>query len=82
MIDSYAPNDPSDYNNALQGVDYASVLVGDGMIKTGGTGATLGAGAVAVGVTVTALAIGGVPVAGAELHLLRQVQQRQEQVLF
>lgn len=76
LRDSYAPNDPSDYNNALQGADYASVMIGDGMIKTGGTGAALGAGAVAVGVTVTAgsggtLAIGGVPVAGAGVALIK-----------
>lgn len=68
LRDTYAPTDPSDYNNALQGMDNASILVGDGMVKIGGGGMAVGGGAVAVGVTATAasggtLAIGGVPVA-------------------
>lgn len=68
LRDTYAPTDPSDYNNALQGIDNASILVGDGMVKIGGGGMAVGGGAVAVGVTATAasggtLAIGGVPVA-------------------
>ena len=76
LRDSYEPNDPSDYNNALQGVDNASILVGNGMIKTGGTGMAIGVGAVAVGTTATVgsggtLAIGGVPVAGAGVVLLK-----------
>ena len=76
LRDTYSPNDPSDYNDALQGIDYASILVGEGMIKTGGTGMVVGTGAVVVGTTVTVssggtLAIGGLPVAGAGAVLIK-----------
>ena len=75
LRDAYTPNDPSDYNDALQGIDNASVLVGEGMIKTGGTSMAVGTGAVVVGATATvgsggALAIGGLPVAGAGAVLI------------
>lgn len=76
LRDRYTPNDPSDYNNALQGVDNASILVGEGMIKTGGGGMVLGGAAVTVGVAVSAgsggtLAIGGLPVAGVGATLIQ-----------
>ncbi|WP_455585672.1 hypothetical protein [Bacteroides sp.] len=56
-------------------MDNASMLVGGGMVKAGGTGVAIGAGAVAVGVTATVgsgrtLAVGGVPVAGAGVALI------------
>ncbi|WP_339792570.1 RHS repeat-associated core domain-containing protein [Tissierella sp.] len=75
LRDAYAPNDASDYNDALQGIDNASVLVGEGMIKTGGTGMAVGTGAVIIGTTATVgsggtLAIGGLPVAGAGAVLI------------
>ena len=35
LRDTYTPNDPSDYNDALQGIDNASILIGEGMIKAG-----------------------------------------------
>lgn len=76
LRDRYAPNDPSDYNNALRGVDNASILVGEGMIKTGGGGMALGGAAVTAGVAVSAgsggtLAIGGLPVAGVGATLIQ-----------
>ena len=76
LRDTYAPNDPADYNDALQGVDNASALIGEGMIKTGGTGMAIGTGAVVVGATATVgsggtLAIGGLPVAGAGAVLIK-----------
>ncbi len=76
LRDTYTPNDPSDYNDALQGIDNASILIGEGMIKAGGTGMAVGTGAVAVGVTATvgsggSLAIGGVPVASAGAVLIK-----------
>ncbi|WP_455585544.1 hypothetical protein [Bacteroides sp.] len=75
LRDAYAPNDASDYNDTLQGIDNASVLVGGSMVKAGGTGMAVGTGAVAVGVTVSAgsggtLAVGGLPVAGVGATLI------------
>lgn len=49
LRDRYSPNDLSDYNNALQGVDNASIVVGSGMIDVGGTGMVIGGAAVTVG---------------------------------
>ena len=76
LRDRYAPNDPSDYNNALRGTDNASILLGSGMINAGGDGMALGGAAVTTGVTVTAvsggtLAAGGIPVAGAGVALIK-----------
>ena len=45
--DSYTPTDVSDYNNALQGMDNASMVIGAGMIAGGG-------GAIITGETMTA----------------------------
>lgn len=75
LRDTYAPNAPADYNDVPQGVDNTSALIGEGMVKTSGTGMAVGAGTVAVGVTVSAasggtLAIGGLPVAGAGAVLI------------
>ena len=47
LRDAYTPTDISDYNNALQGMDNASMVVGAGMIAGGG-------GAIITGETMTA----------------------------
>ena len=47
LRDSYTPNDPSDYNNALQGVDNASMAAGAAMIASGGSAMAAGEGTVA-----------------------------------
>ena len=59
LRDSYTPNDPSDYNNALQGVDNASMAAGAAMIASGGSAMAAGEGTVALG-AVAAVATGGV----------------------
>ena len=59
LRDSYTPNDPSDYNNALQGVDNASMAAGASMIAFGGNAMAAGEGTVALG-TVAAVTTGGV----------------------
>lgn len=69
LRDYYAPTDPSDYNDALQGIDNASVLFGEQMIKTGGEGMAVGTAVATVGVVASAgsggtLAVAGLPVAG------------------
>ena len=47
LRDSYTPNDPSDYNNALQGVDNALMAAGAAMIASGGSAMAAGEGTVA-----------------------------------
>jgi hypothetical protein len=68
--DWYEPDDASDYNNALQAADVATMAFSENMTKHGGTAVAVGGAVAAGGLAVSAgsggaLAIGGVPVATA-----------------
>ena len=68
--DSYTPTDVSDYNNALRGMDNASMAIGLGMVAGGGIMESTGGSMVMSGVYMTAgtagtgLAVGGTTAVG------------------
>ena len=65
LRDTYTPTDASDYNNALRGMDNASMVVGAAMIVDGGINITTGGTVATAGVAVTAGSAGTGVVVGA-----------------
>mgnify|MGYP003290619649 CR=1 FL=1 len=79
LRDTYTPTDASDYNNALRGMDNASMVVGAAMIVDGGINITTGGTVATAGIAVTAGSAGtGVVL---ELRLRQVVPRLQELVL-
>ena len=58
LRDSYTPTDVSDYNNALQGMDNASIVIGAGMVAGGGGAIITGETMTATGVALTVGSVG------------------------
>ena len=73
--DSYTPTDVSDYNNALRGMDNASLAMGIGMVAGGGIMESTGGSMVLSGAYVTAgtagagIAVGGTTAVGGTIVL-------------
>jgi len=65
LRDTYTPTDASDYNNALRGMDNASMVVGAAMIVDGGINITTGGTVATAGIAVTASSAGTGVVVGA-----------------
>ena len=65
LRDTYTPTDASDYNNALRGMDNASMVVGAALIVDGGINITTGGTVATAGVAVTAGSAGTGVVVGA-----------------
>ena len=58
LRDAYTPTDVSDYNNALRGMDNASMAMGIGMVSFGGGTMLAGETVTAAGVAVTVGSVG------------------------
>jgi RHS repeat-associated protein len=64
LRDTYTPTDASDYNNALRGMDNASMVVGAAMFVDGGNKTATGSGVVTTGLVVSAVSGGTATVVG------------------
>ena len=64
LRDTYTPTDASDYNNALRGMDNASMVVGAAMFIDGGNKTATGSGVVTTGLVVSAVSGGTATVVG------------------